>query len=450
MKKQNQRSAQGNKNIYPSKPTSHCSSVIPCNSQILVLGGGAAGIAAAVTAAECSAKNIKVTVLERNPRIGKKLLATGNGRCNLGNTDICTEKYISADNDILSKALTTVEAADPIGWFRSHGLLTSIDKEGRIYPYSNQASDVLNLLLLHLKRNRVEIRTDCRVTDISADNGSFSVTSSNGDLFRGDAVICAFGGHAAPKFGSDGFAAQLAQKLGLAVYPERPALVPLSCDKSCIGGLSGIRIKAEVTLSDAEAVIAREKGEVQFTDYGLSGIVIMQMSNFLNAKNRLKKPVLHLNVFPEWSRDKLFNFLLVRADCQKWANGSAFMTGLINQRIAASVWKAAELGSLNRPVSDLTRNDLQKLTHTFTDWKFTGLSPLEWQQAQTTGGGISLREISPTSFSSYKYTGLYFVGESLDCTGMCGGFNLHWAFGSGITAGRHAADYVNSIKKKNI
>lgn len=409
------------------------------SGRILVLGGGAAGIVSAISAAEAAPEGTRVTLLERNPRVGKKLLATGNGRCNLDNTGIRPRCYTTSDESALRPALDTVNAAAPLEWFQSHGLLTRSDEAGRVYPYSNQAADVLNLLLYWLERTGVEVRTECVVTDVAREKHGFLVSTETEETFRADAVICAFGGQAGPKFGSDGFSAELAKKLGLRVQPEYPCLVPLACEKSRISGLSGIRVKAAVTLTDGDAFLSREEGEVQFTDQGLSGIAVMQMSNFLKPKGGPRRPVLHLNLFPQMKQAQLLEVLRQRVELLRDTDCGALMTGFVHHRIGAAVWKAAGLGTLNRPAASLKEQDLQTLARAFQDWTFPDPTPLGWQQAQTTGGGISLREIDPENFSLRSCPGLYFVGESLDCAGQCGGFNLHWAFGSGIAAGRHAA-----------
>lgn len=412
-------------------------------ARILVLGGGAAGIVAAISAAETAPKGTCVTLLERNRRIGKKLLATGNGRCNLDNVNVRSSCYTSHDKGVLNTVLKTVNCNDPLSWFREHGLLTRADSEGRIYPYSNQAADVLNLLLYWLERTGVEVRTGCMVKSVVHKDDKITVYTDANERLTGNAVICGFGGKAGPKFGSDGFGTELAHKLGLKVYPEYPCLVPLMCNKSCISGLAGIRVKASVALTDMNKLLAQDEGEVQFTEQGLSGIVIMQMSNIFKCKDGPKAPILHLDLFPQWNEEKMLEVLRCRMRLLKNSDGNALMTGFVNHRIGAAVWKAAGLGSLNRQISAIQGHELQALARTFHDWRFDSLIPLGWQQAQTTGGGISLREIDPESFALHRYPNICFVGENLDCVGFCGGYNLHWAFGSGITAGRYAAKYVN-------
>ena len=353
-------------------------------AHILILGGGAAGLAAALAAAQTD-PTARVTVLERSPRPGKKLLATGNGRCNLDNEGITPESYSSADRAALDALLRTVNAADPLGWFRALGLYTRTDETGRVYPYSNQAADVLALLEHHLARCGVEVRTGCTVQTLSQNRGGYVVLFSNADgadeSLRADAVVCAMGGSAGPQFGTDGFGTRFAAQCGGALAPLYPCLTALQCAKPD-KRLAGIRAKAHAALYSGSTLLADYRGEVQFTDYGLSGICIMDLTRHLTPA--VKNPAVELDLFPDVAEDAL------------------------------SALFAAK------------------------HWRFEGLTPCGWKQAQVTGGGLALTELEP-DFQFRGCPGLYFVGETLDCVGRCGGFNLHWAFGSGLAAGRSAA-----------
>ena len=257
-------------------------------AHILILGGGAAGLAAALAAAQ-AAPAARVTVLERNPKVGKKLLATGNGRCNLDNTAIAPEKYFTADPAALRPLLAAVDAAAPLAWFEQLGLYTRTDEAGRVYPYSNQAADVLALLELHLQRHKVQLRTGCTVSTLRQSKGGYAVQFANpeGDMesLRADAVICAMGGAAGPQFGTDGFGTRFAAACGGQMRPLYPCLTALQCAKPN-KSLAGIRAKAAARLLDGDRMLAEEMGEVQFTDYGLSGICIMQLSGLLAPGRR--------------------------------------------------------------------------------------------------------------------------------------------------------------------
>lgn len=324
---------------------------------------------------------------------------------------------------------------DPLAWFHVHGLLTRTDPEGRVYPYSNQATDFLNLLLYWLERLKVEVHTICTVTALSRKDGVFTVETSAG-RFSARSVICAFGGQAGPQFGTNGFGSNLMKDLGFRIQPEYPCLVAVQCDRPKPAGLAGIRAKAAVTLTDGSKFVAREEGEVQFTEQGLSGIVIMQLSNYLKPKGGLRRPTLHIDLFPSLEEQELADLLTQRIKLMPGVTAEELMTGFVHKRIGSAVCKAAKLPARLSPA------DLPVLAHTFKDWQFAGLTPLSWQQAQTTGGGMGLSQLYPESFMVRTMPGLYVVGETLDAAGSCGGFNLHWAFGSGIAAGRHAAEHL--------
>ena len=412
-------------------------------AHILILGGGAAGLAAALAAAQ-AAPAARVTVLERNPKVGKKLLATGNGRCNLDNTAIAPEKYFTADPAALQPLLAAVDAAAPLAWFEQLGLYTRTDEAGRVYPYSNQAADVLALLELHLQRHTVQLRPGCTVSTLRQSKGGYAVqfTNAEGDTesLRADAVICAMGGAAGPQFGTDGFGTRFAADCGGQMRPLYPCLTALQCAKPN-KSLAGIRAKAAARLLDGDRVLAEEIGEVQFTDYGLSGICIMQLSGLLAPGRRLRDPVVELDLFPELSEIDLTRLLARHAIQTASDTLAGFWTGLLNVKLGYALWEAAALP--DTAPHALPAGSWQKLARTAKHWRFEGLTPCGWRQAQTTGGGLALTEVEPT-FQFKGCPGLYFVGETLDCAGSCGGFNLHWAFGSGIAAGR---DAVRSLKR---
>lgn len=412
-------------------------------AHILILGGGAAGLAAALAAAQ-TAPAARVTVLERNPKVGKKLLATGNGRCNLDNAAIAPEKYFTSDPAVLRPLLAAVDAAAPLEWFRQLGLYTRTDEAGRVYPYSNQAADVLALLELQLQRHKVQLRTGCMVSTLRQSKGGYTVQFTNAEggteTVRADAVICAMGGAAGPQFGTDGFGTRFAADCGGQLRPLYPCLTALQCVKPN-KSLAGIRAKATARLLDGDRVLAEETGEVQFTDYGLSGICIMQLSGLLAPGRSPKCPAVELDLFPELSEKDLTRLLARHAIQTASDTLSGFWTGLLNGKLGRAVWVAAALP--DTAPHALPAGSWQKLAHTAKHWRFEGLTPCGWRQAQTTGGGLALTEVEPT-FQFKGCPGLYFVGETLDCAGRCGGFNLHWAFGSGLAAGRDAAKRLRS------
>ena len=312
-----------------------------------------------------------------------------------------------------------------------------------MYPYSNQAADVLALLELHLQRRKVQLRTGCTVSTLRQSKGGYAVqftnTEGGTENLRADAVICAMGGAAGPQFGTDGFGTRFAADCGGQLRPLYPCLTALQCAKPN-KSLAGIRAKAAARLLDGDRVLAEEMGEVQFTDYGLSGICIMQLSGLLAPGRRPRDPVVELDLFPELSEMDLTRLLARHAIQTASDTLAGFWTGLLNVKLGYALWEAANMPN-NRSVKQM-----QPLARTAKHWRFEGLTPCGWRQAQTTGGGLALTEVEPT-FQFKGCPGLYFVGETLDCAGSCGGFNLHWAFGSGLAAGRDAAKHLCSRKR---
>ena len=411
--------------------------------QILVLGGGAAGMAAAITAAQAAGKCAHVVLVEANPKLGKKLLATGNGRCNLANADIRPAWYFTSDEKRMAAMLESIrQKADPVQWFVQHGLFCrEPDEAGRIYPYSNQAADVAALLQHWLEAVGVEILYESRVADLWMQGGRYQVKLEDSRTLSGQAVICALGGSAGPQFGTDGFGGRLSHLLGLQTQPEYPCLVPLYCEKAQVKGLAGIRVKGDVTLYAGNKPLRVETGEVQFTDYGISGIAVMQLSGLLRPGCN-KDFSIGMNVFPQMETARLAEMLGQRAAWLPGVTMTDYMTGLIHRKVGLAIYHRCSLGAENRPAASLSQAEWYQLARGFQDWRFTGLTPTGWKNAQTTGGGLALAQLETDTFGLKSCPGLYFVGEMVDCAGSCGGFNLYWAFGSGILAGRAAADLL--------
>ena len=315
-----------------------------------------------------------------------------------------------------------------------------------MYPYSNQAADVLALLEGHLARLGVEVRTGCTVQTLSQNRSGYTILCEDAEgqdqTLRADAVICAMGGNAGPQFGTDGFGTRFAAQCGGKLEPLYPCLTALQTAKPN-RSLAGIRAKAAATLLDLDrhCTVAVENGEVQFTDYGLSGICIMQLSGHLAPGRGPKRPAVELDLFPMLDETALTALFAARVPLLPGKAPADFWTGLLNPKLGRALWAAAKLPE--KPVDTLPDTAWQVLANAAKHWLFEGLTPCGWKQAQTTGGGLSLAEVTP-SFQFKGCPGLYFVGETLDCVGRCGGFNLHWAFGSGLAAGR---DAVRSLKR---
>ena len=408
---------------------------------VVILGGGAAGLAAAIGAAQHGAQ---VTLVERSPRPGKKLLATGNGRCNLDNRDSSNPaRYFTSDPAALKRLLAAIDREDLPGWWEALGLWTRCDETGRIYPYSNQAADLTGLLLCRAEQLGVQSRTGWQLETLAQGRGGYTLRlrSAEGEqqTLRAASVICALGGSAGPQFGTDGFGPDFAARCGARVEPLYPCLTPLQCTgvpREQLRKLAGLRAKGEAVLLEGGRPLARESGEIQFTDYGLSGICIMQLSGLLAPGRGPKHPAVALDLFPQWEEAALAEAFARRARQLPGQSPADFWLGLADARLGAALWSAA--GLPEAPAASLPAQSWQALARCAKGWVFEKVSPCGWKQAQTTGGGLALGELEE-DFQLKGCPELYFVGETLDCAGSCGGFNLHWAFGSGLAAGRAAA-----------
>ena len=354
--------------------------------QIVILGGGAAGMAAALAAAQAAGGAARITLLDRNPRCGKKLLATGNGRCNLDNTGIAPECYFTADPKALAPLLAAVERSAPLEWFRALGLYTRTDEAGRVYPYSNQAADVLALLEGQMARLGVEVRTGCTVNTISQNRNGYTVlfdsAEHSSETLHADAVICALGGNAGPQFGTDGFGTKFAAQCGGKLEPLYPCLTALQVAKPN-RSLAGIRAKAAASLLDLDqhTTLAAETGEVQFTEYGLSGICIMQLSGLLAPKRGPKRPAVELDLFPALDEAALTALFAGRVSLLPGKTPADFWTGLLNPKLGKALWAAAHLP--DKPLNTLPDAAWQVLANTAKHWLFEGLTPCGWKRRRS-------------------------------------------------------------------
>ena len=404
--------------------------------RIVVIGGGAAGMAAALSAARENPA-AQVTILEGKERLGKKLLVTGNGRCNLSNRRIAPDCYHTGGKDRLAAFLEHMGPGSAEALFARWGLLCSADEAGRIYPYCRQASMVLDVLLLALCRAGIAAETNCTVTELVRRSGGFILKTEQGERFFADAVILTTGGRAAPKQGVTGVGYRLAKACGHSVLPLYPCLVPLRCAGGVFRGLKGIRAQAELTLRRGGRFWAAERGEVQFTDYGLSGIPAMQLSCFLGEKTPPDTEI-SVDFFPDWEKDAVEDLLRRRAEEHPRDTLEVLLLGLIHKRLLYAVMKSTGLERLSRTADTLSEREVAALAAALKDWRFPVEGPRSWDEAQVTGGGVPLAEVDERLMSVYEKE-LYLAGEVLDVTGICGGYNLHWAWCSGALAGAAAA-----------
>ena len=384
-------------------------------NKVAVLGGGASGIMAALAAAKYGAE---VTLVEKNHRIGKKLLMTGNGRCNFTNINLKAEDYNSA---FVCDAINGFAPAETIAFFREIGVISMTENGGRVYPASGQASAVLEVLLLELERRKVRVICDFDITEISKTDTGFEIVSKSGEKICADKVIVSLGGKAAPHTGSDGSGYRLLERLGHSLTPISCALVQIKTDRS----IKGVRAKANVMLRDIT-----ENGEVQFTEYGLSGIPVFNISRYAKSGD-----IITLDLMPDYSEKELFEYFKTRRT-QKM---ETYLVGIINKQLGQMLLKECGIGKLSRNSGELKEFEIEKIVKTIKNWRFTVTGKMPWENAQVTKGGIRLLEVNSKTMESKLVKGCYITGEMLDIDAPCGGFNLQWAWSSGFLAGKSAS-----------
>ncbi len=402
--------------------------------KVLVIGGGASGLMAAIAAARQGAK---VTLLEKNRQTGKKLLVTGNGRCNFTNRNQVLSFYRSDNLEFVKEALKTFSADQAVRFFEELGILVK-DVNGYLYPNSSQAASIAEAL--RLETQRLQIKTACSITVLSVEKkvGQFYI-KTEGWMYTSDAVILACGSMAAPGTGSTGDGYRFAEKLGHRVIPPLPALTGLYASQKDCRKLSGVRMEAKVTLwIDGEACI-EEQGEVQFASYGLSGIPIFQVSRYASrALHKGKTCEIFLDLCPTYGEEKLIELLTKGGECTGNRTGTDSLLGMFPEKLSKVLLERSGISAKKKRM-DWTALDVENLVRQIKTMRFTVVKCRDFDQAQACTGGVPLSELKGISMESAVVPGLYFAGELLDVDGACGGYNLQWAWTSGFLAGTHAA-----------
>lgn len=401
---------------------------------VVVIGGGASGMMAAVTAASCGAH---VTILEHKDRIGKKILSTGNGRCNFTNIHQEPVCYHS-DNPLFPwKVVQRFDAQAVIAFFLKLGIYSK-NRNGYIYPNSDQASAVLDAFRMELDRLKVDICTDIECREIRPGRKGFTVVT-NQKMFRADRVILCAGSKAASVTGSDGSGYNLAKMLGHRILPVLPALTALRCEGKFFKSIAGVRAGGTVAVWSEGECIAKDTGEIQLTDYGISGIPAFQVSRYASKLLYEKKETeAVLNFMPDFSKEQMKVFLRSRAEIRSEKRTDMFLIGVFHKKLCDLWIRMAKIPG-EKPVGKLTDKEISRLTSIIMEFRvrITGTNPFD--KAQVCRGGIDTSEVDPVTLESVYVPGLYFAGEILDVDGMCGGYNLTFAWASGYAAGRAAA-----------
>ena len=479
---------------------------------VAVIGGGAAGMMAAIEAARAGAI---VTLIEKNPQLGKKLATTGNGRCNYTNLDMGDRiggKFRGFHPDFAAPALDALPPEAVLDWFRAIGVEPRF-RGSYVYPNSDQASAVVDALREEIHRLSVKVHYNAEVksvqrvdadAEVSAvkvpmpgktasaeeaaasqirqkrDAGYFLIQCADA-VVKADRVILAAGSKAAPKTGSNGDGYFIARKLGHTIVPYVPALCGIRCAGDAFRALAGIRTEAALELSIDGRCVDREAGELQLVDYGISGIPVFQLSRYAAyALQEGKKAAVYINFLPgftgaavrdseqlssaadtstieasgaknaqyartevpgsaaEAPKDLAVQLYRQRQERLAGRKMESFFTGLLHQKLGQLLLRMANVRP-ELPVAELSEKQLRSLASLSVRFKVECVEMNGFQQAQVVAGGVDTTEVDPDTMASRLVPGLYFAGEVLDIDGICGGYNLQWAWASGFVAGRHAA-----------
>ena len=408
---------------------------------LIIVGGGASGMTAAIVAKDFG---LDVAIVEGTDRVGKKVLTTGNGRCNISNRCVAEPfiNYHSNCDNFFSSVLSQFGVDDTLNYFLSLGLPIVPLKGGKLYPQSLQASSVVDILKMSLEDRNIPLYTGCKIKDIHKDK-IFKLSTNNDEykLFTCENLILACGGKSAPKTGSDGSAYNLAKNLGHSITKLLPGIVQLKLDYNHLKALSGVKFDGYAKLFVNDEEVKEDFGEILFTDYGISGPPILQISALASqATSTGKKTEVVVDLMPNYTKDELIDFLECHFAILSHRPILNAFIGVINKKIIPVLLKECGITDLHMPCYELSWKEKNKLIQTLKSWKFTCTGTNDFNQAQVTIGGVTASEINPDTLESKIVPNLHFAGEIMDVHGDCGGFNLQWAWSSGYVAAKSIAN----------
>ena len=395
-----------------------------------IIGGGASGMAAALAAAENP--NVQVILFERQSRLGRKLQATGNGRCNLTNLGAKEENYHGEDASFAGTALAGFPPETTLDWFRSLGLVTVAEPSGKVYPYSDQANSVVDVLRFALQKPNITVCTGFEVQKLTKTGKGFSVTDGEQTVLC-DKLIVACGGLAGTKLGGTMSGYKFLNKFGHKSTRLRPSLVQLKSGWPGVTALKGVRANCHITILRDGQTYAESTGELQFTEYGISGPVVFEVSRDVCAAPG--NWAARMDFIPQLNEEELLRELQRRKSTE--LSVEELLTGILHNRLGRVLSKDAGISNTGK-VSQLQDGELRAVCHAVKHFEISLTEPMGMDSAQVTAGGVLTRDFEPNTMESRIVPGLYACGEVLDIDGDCGGYNLQWAWSSGRMAGLHA------------
>ena len=402
-------------------------------TEIAVIGGGASGLMAAITAKKSGKE---VIILERKDRILKKVLITGNGRCNITNVNANISNYFGKNISSVENILNRFTPQDTMDFFNELGIVCNEENRGKVYPLSGQASSVVDALRFEAERLGIKIETEFYVRKIEKEGFKFKIYSEDRKKIEAGRVIIAAGGQSYPELGSNGSGFELAKELGHSVTKLSPSIVQLKTEKHQVKGLQGIKTDVAVTAYGDNKKICTYDGELLFTDYGISGNVVFNISFVMPLYKNVE---FEIDFMEKFDYNELYEMLKERKRILSHLTMENYFNGMINKKLGQFLSKVSGIEKLSKPVKDLNDSDIRKLCTVLKKYRVKILETTGFKNAQVTAGGVSLDEVNTETLESKIVKGLYFSGEVLDVYGECGGFNLQWAWASGYIAGENAA-----------
>ena len=386
---------------------------------VAIIGGGMSGLVSAIEVKRKYPEK-SVVIFEQLEKVGKKILATGNGRCNLDNLTADAGDYNNPC--FVSFALGEFSPQSNLDFWKSLGLLTVSDSEGRVYPRSNSASGVLDVL--RFETEKLGIKVIFEKVEFFKKEKVFLINNH-----QAKNVIMSCGGCSSPSQGSDGSGFELLKKAGHTITPLSPSLVQITTDTKFVKILKGVRVKGKLTLKEKENILGTSEGEILFADYGLSGIATMDLSRFLVKAKNPENTRIYLDMLNDMSENEIFSYLCERQKNNPNLECDNLLTGLLPKAVGKVVLKKLNIfpGEI---LKNLTKKDFDNITKTLKGFDFRVTGTKGFQFSQVTSGGVELKEVDDKTLMSKKINGLYLAGEILDVDSRCGGFNLHWAVSS--------------------
>jgi predicted Rossmann fold flavoprotein len=403
--------------------------------RVAIVGGGAAGLMAAIHAAR---KDVHIDIYEQNGEVGKKILASGNGRCNVSNVNLGADDYYGRHPDFVTPSLRRFGYEEFERFCERIGLLLEARPDGRVYPMSNEARSVHRAMKEEALRRGARIATDAFVERVDRSGVSFVVTSAGG-AERYDRVLIATGSPAAPQLGGSGSGLELARSLGHTIVDPYPTLVGLHLPGRLHERMSGLKVEARVTLYIDGKAVQRCEGDLLFTHYGVSGFAILDISTEASRALMQKRAVtLGFHLLPAFDRQGVAATLQRLAGRAPWLRLPQLLNGLLPQKLVTALLVFLQMDEKAR-VDEIGAKAWRKLAATICDWRFSVVATHGYRHAETAGGGVSTEEVDAKTMASRLVPGLFFAGEVLDIVGRRGGYNLHFAWASGKLAGENLA-----------